>query len=300
MNGKVQLDGKCAEILAPAKLNLFLEILGKRSDGFHDIITVMQTITLFDTIRVTRRPSGIEVVCEAEDVPAGRENIAWTAAEKALALLGTGEGVRVEIDKVIPAGRGLGGGSSDAAAVLKAVNALWGGQIDDGRLHAAAAELGSDVPFLLKGGTALCRGRGEDVTAVETPLHMHFVVLSPPIFVPTGPLYEAGNFADMTDGDLTNTENRHTIITDSLERGDFSGVADALYNGFEEIVFRTYPGLSTYRESFIPYFEAGGLTGTGSAFFGLCTDRRTAETVAGRIPGGLGDVFVAESMQGTG
>lgn len=297
---KIQISGATARVLAPAKVNLFVEVLGKRPDGFHEIATVMQTVGLFDVVTVTRRPGGIEVVCDAEDVPSGRENIAWRASEAVLDLLPAHGGVHVSIDKAIPVGRGLGGGSSDAAAVIVAINELWGGTLGEEEMARAAGKVGSDVPFFLRGGTALCCGRGEDITLIHSALKMYFVILSPPLGISTRRVYESGNFSQIVPGALTNAENRYNNMIRGLQRRDFIAVANALYNGFEEAVFRLYPELSIPYNHFVVRFEAAALTGTGSAAFGLCRSRRRAEVLAGGIDGGLGDVYVVEAMRGTG
>lgn len=296
----MQISGATARILAPAKINLFLEILEKRPDGFHEIITVMQAVSLFDVITVTRRPGGTDVVCDAENVPPGRENIAWRASEAMLHLLSADEGVRVEIDKTIPVGRGLGGGSSDAAAVILAINQLWDGVLDTERLEDIAGKLGSDVPFFLHGGTAICRGRGETVNPVDSALEAYFVILSPSIGISTRRIYEGGNFSQMPPKALTNTENQCDNITAGLKRGDFLAVTSMLYNRFEKTVLRLYPELSIPYDHFVSQFDAAVITGTGSAVFGLCRSRCQAEAVAGGIDGSLGDVYVVEALPGVG
>lgn len=293
----VQVSGATARVLAPAKVNLFLEILGKRPDGFHEIITVMQAVSLFDVVNVTRRPGDIDIVCDAEGVPPGRKNIAWRASEAMLHLLSADEGVRVEIDKTIPVGRGLGGGSSDAASVILAINRLWDDVLDTEKLEEIAGNLGSDVPFFLHGGTALCRGKGESVSPVDSALKAYFVILSPSINISTRRVYEDGDFPRISAKDLTNTEDRCNNIVRGLQRGDFLAVTNALYNGFEKTVLRLYPELPIHYNHFVQQFDAATITGTGSAVFGLCRSRHQAEAAAAGIDGNLGDVYVVETMQ---
>lgn len=292
----VQVSGTTARILAPAKVNLFLEILGKRPDGFHEIVTVMQAVSLFDTVSVTKCPGDVDVICDAEDVPSGRDNIAWRASVAMLEALSANEGVRVEIEKAIPVGRGLGGGSSDAAAVILAVNQLWGGALDMTKLEEIAGNLGSDVPFFLRGGTAVCRGRGETVTPVDSALRAYFVILSPPIGISTRRIYEDGNFSRMDQRALTDAEGRCNNTAAGLRGGDFLAVAGAVYNGFKETVLRLHPELSIPYSRFVPCFDGAAITGTGSAMFGLCRSRHRAEAVAGEMDGSLGDVYVVEAL----
>ena len=147
---------------APAKLNLFLKIVGRRPDGYHLLVTLFQTIALADRVEVELVPGGgIELETTGIDVgvPAER-NLAWRAAAALLAAAGGSRGCVVRLRKVVPHGTGLGGGSSDAAAVLRGLNRLLGGPIDDAGLAGIAARLGADVPFLLQGGTAIGRGVG--------------------------------------------------------------------------------------------------------------------------------------------
>lgn len=296
MSVDVRIVDKTARVSAPAKVNLFIEILGKRPDGFHEIVTVMQAVSIFDTVTVTRRPGDIAVTCDAEDAPSGPQNIAWHAAEAVLGALHADDGVHVRIDKTIPVGRGLGGGSSDAAAVISAANQLWGGTLDMEALGEIAADLGSDVPFFLHGGTALCRGRGEDVKPIKSALRAYFVILSPPLSISTRSVYESENLDKSAPQALTNAKNQYNIVLGGLQRGDFVAVANALYNGFSETLFRIYPELFISYSRFVPHFEAAAVTGTGSALFGLCSNKCQAQAVAGRLYGSSGDVYVAEAL----
>ena len=148
--------------IAPAKLNLGLRILGRRPDGYHDIVSVLQTVDLCDRMVFTPAPPGETLVhCDNPDVPDGPENLVYRAVEILRRATGAGHGVRVDLNKRIPTGAGLGGGSSNAATALRALDRLWGLDLRPERLAALAAELGSDVPFFLTGGTAVVTGRGE-------------------------------------------------------------------------------------------------------------------------------------------
>jgi 4-diphosphocytidyl-2-C-methyl-D-erythritol kinase len=149
--------------IAPAKINLHLEVLGLRPDGYHELAMVMQTIDLADSLRFTPTADGrISLVCDRPDLPTGADNLIVKAAEMLRARSGLPElGVRIELTKRIPIGAGLAGGSSDGAATLMGLNALWGCGFSAAALHAMATALGSDMPFCLEGGTRLCFGRGE-------------------------------------------------------------------------------------------------------------------------------------------
>ncbi len=187
---------------APAKINLYLEVLGRRPDGFHELITILQTLELCDEIgialRPARNPDDVTLSLElppgfGATIPTGADNLVVRAARALLHAAGlTGEtGVELALTKCIPPGGGLGGGSSDAAAVLTGLNQLLGQPCDAAALSRLAAELGSDVPFFLTGGTALCRGRGEIVQALESPAPFPVTLLLPPFGVSTPSVYSA-------------------------------------------------------------------------------------------------------------
>ncbi len=302
MSGGVEVSGSTARVLAPAKVNLFIEILGKRPDGYHDILTVMQAISLHDVVTVTRRGTGIEVICRGGGIPSGKDNIAYRVAEAMLSEIHMGGGVRVEIEKRIPAGSGMGGGSSDAAAVLRGMSALWDDPLPPERLSEIAVAAGSDVPFFLHGGSAVCRGRGELVEPLPGGLEMWLVVLCPPISVSTARVYRESDFGGKSEEVLTRVESGCHTMVEGLLRGDFSAVTGAVFNGFAEEVFRLYPGVSWTYDECVGHYGAAALTGTGSGFFWLCRNRGEAEVLAGRIDGNMGDIFVVKALQrgGTG
>lgn len=171
-------------VLAPAKLNLHLRILGRRPDGFHDVCTVLQSIHLHDTLRLHRRPGPLTVHSRSRAVPDGRDNLVWRAAGAlwtALGRRGAPEGVAITITKRIPVAAGLGGGSSDAAGALRGLCAVWEVAARDGWLRGVAARIGSDAPYCLVGGSAVARGRGERVRRVGE-LEPLWVVLAQPAF----------------------------------------------------------------------------------------------------------------------
>jgi 4-diphosphocytidyl-2-C-methyl-D-erythritol kinase len=186
---------RALQLAAPAKLNLWLRVLGRRADGYHEIETVMHAIALHDRIVAAPAPQGIALrVVEAAGggmaVPADASNLAWRAAELFLARTGRGRGLRLHVTKRIPAGGGLGGGSSDAAATLRLANALSGSPLAPAELHELAVQLGADVAFFLRGGTQLARGIGERLQACPQPAAAHFVLVLPPFGTSTAAVYK--------------------------------------------------------------------------------------------------------------
>ena len=173
------------KIDSPAKINLFLHVIGKRPNGYHDIHSLMCGLTLYDTLTLDFQASKTTVVCTHPAVPEDETNIAYRAAECFFDALGNSGGVCIDIEKRIPVAAGLGGGSSDAAATLTGLNELFGAPLAPEALHALAAEIGSDVPFFLAGSAAVCRGRGEIVEPIPFPHQLPLLLIKPGFGVPT-------------------------------------------------------------------------------------------------------------------
>jgi len=264
-------------VAAPAKLNLTLEVLGKRPDGFHEIRSVAQTIALHDSF-CFGISQNIEFHCNRLD---------WIASEslisKAVNLLketsGCSQGAAIEIDKNIPLTVGLGGDSSGAAATLRGLNNLWGLGLSLAELSDLASRLGSDVTFFLYGGTALLEGRGEIVTPLPPPPRMWVVLLVPPgprMPSKTGRLYARLDIRNYTLGRITDS------LVASLKSG--KGLSMSLFNVFEHVAFDSFPGLEDYRQQFL---QAGAgevhLAGSGPALFSLLDDRPRAERIYKRL-----------------
>ena len=220
---------------AYAKINLTLEVLGRRGDGFHEVVSILQTVDLAD--RVDLQPgSSLRVVCDAPELD-GEANLAWRAAEALARRAGIQPRARVFIRKRIPVGMGLGGGSSDAAAVLMGLNRMWelGFGLDE--LSEIAAGLGSDVPFFLRGGIALAEGRGEVVTPLPQLAPFPALLVCPGDSIPdkTRRLYGRIRPPHYSDGGITQRVVR-TMLGGQLE-------ADTLHNVFESVALETFPGL---------------------------------------------------------
>ncbi|MBU3741943.1 MAG: 4-(cytidine 5'-diphospho)-2-C-methyl-D-erythritol kinase [Candidatus Kapabacteria bacterium] len=246
-------------ILACAKINLGLEVLRKRPDGYHDIRSVFASIDLADSIEV--HPSTtIEVLCEPAMTAAPEQNLAYRAAQAILAHpSAAGLGAKIVLRKRIPAGGGLGGGSSDAAAVLRAVRAMYALPIPDQDLHHMALSIGSDVPYFLIGGTALVEGRGEVITPISLHLPYHVVVVVPHIHVPTATAYAGIKTRE------DNTVQEFLQILDNTHSYKLH-----LHNRFEEGIFLQHPVLKDVKDAL---YEKGALyasmSGSGSTMYGL-------------------------------
>ncbi|MFO7611226.1 MAG: 4-(cytidine 5'-diphospho)-2-C-methyl-D-erythritol kinase [Clostridia bacterium] len=251
---------------ACAKINLGLDILGKRSDGYHDIDTIMQSISLCDRITL-EIGSGINICCNDSSIPAGRTNTAYIAAETFLTFAGINSrktGVNITIEKNIPSCAGLGGGSSDAAAVLRGLNKLHCTNYGSEKLQELALDVGSDVPFCVLGGTQRALGRGEELRILPDFDNVSIVVIMPGEIVDTGyaySLYSAREAAVHPDMDK---------VEKALNERDFKLLSLFLANTFEEIVFPEKPAIAMARHDMLNMDpDAALMTGSGSAVYGI-------------------------------
>ena len=259
-----------------AKINLGIEIVGRRPDGYHDIRTLFQTITLHDTIDIELAPRGVlELVGDDPAVAWDGTNLVWRAARLLLDETRADAGARIAVRKRVPAGRGLGGGSSNAAATLLALDGLWGLGLGPGGLAPLAGRLGADVPFFLQGGLCLGEGIGDRLTPLPDLDPLACLLVFPPFPVATASIY-AG-----LDPSLT-SPGKVSKIERFLESRDFG----PLENDLERVVFRAHPELERWKSFFR---EAGALvaqvSGSGSAVYGLFPDPAGAEAVRRRLPG---------------
>ena len=267
---------RALRVRAYAKINLGLEVLGKRQDGYHELRTLFQTIDLHDDVVVRPRPHGLAVRCDHPDVPGDERNLALRAALELQGYAGTDKGAEIAITKRIPVGGGLGGGSSDAAAALMALDRLWGIGLGPAGLQPLARRLGADVAFFLVGGTALGLARGEEVYPLRRQVRCHVVVvdLKRPVSTPAV-------FARV-DQSLTPRENSHTIFR--FISSDLEGLRafSILANDLEGAALEEAPDLAHPVRRIRGILNRGGaalasLSGSGSSFFGLFDDGRRAQ-----------------------
>ncbi len=232
------------EVEAHAKINLTLEVVGRRSDGYHDIVSIMQTVGLHDV--VTLEPAeGLTLECDTPELESA-DNLALRAAEVLREHAGHSGGAAISLAKRIPVAAGLGGGSSDAAAVLVGLNRLWDLGLPPEELMPLAAGLGSDVPFFLVGGTAMVSGRGERVRALPPADLRWFVLLSPEIDLPekTRSVYASMEETSFTTGQLTRK-------LEARIRGKGDVPPQFLFNVFDDVAPAVFPELARYRDAFL-------------------------------------------------
>jgi 4-diphosphocytidyl-2-C-methyl-D-erythritol kinase len=275
----IEENAKRIVIKSPAKVNLFFEVLGQRPDGFHEIVTVMQEISLYDTIAIDLRDDpGIRLTTNDPLLTSGKENLVHRAARLFLERLPTVHGVTIRLDKSIPAGAGLGGGSGDAASVIVALDRLLSTNLGVEELRRTSALVGSDCPFFVTGGTALCRGRGEIVEPLPFFPSYSFLVVRPRIDVSTGAVYRH------VASRLRGRDKPVPTPLDALRSGDVERVRECLFNRLEEIALDVVPELAEVRESLDRCgFEHFRLTGSGSAFFGVFASPEEPQQAAGSI-----------------
>lgn len=296
------IDRRCVLIQAPAKINLFLEIKAKRSDGYHELETVMVGVSLVDSLRFqSTADSRIEVRCTADRtlqstspaIPSGPGNIAWQALDRLRSALQSAYpslGGTLEIFKRIPDQAGLGGGSSDAAAALRAACDAWQVNIAPDQLARIAAEVGSDVPFFLQAGAAVCRGRGELVEPVPSQ-PLWFVIAKPPLGLSTRTVYNR-----LTLPQISRSPQE---LIQLLKCGSPHEIGRSLFNRLQGSAEALAPEIRHAASEFDALCCCGHqLTGSGSAYFGLFANRpaahRGAAVLRSRLPNWF--VFVCHSL----
>lgn len=273
-----------------AKVNLTLEVLGKRADGYHEIATVMQAVDLSDRITLDDA-ADLDLRCSAPDLPTDGRNLALRAAAALKEAAGVASGVRITLDKRIPVAAGLGGGSSDAAGVLVGLNRLWRLRWPLERLDEVAAELGSDVPFFLRGGAAVATGRGERVEPLPGR-SMALVLVNPRFPASTAEMYGRLTPAMFTDGGATKT------LVASLGRST-ARIAASLYNGMEAAAIGAFPQIAQMRAALLAAGALGALmSGSGPTVFGVARSYEQARQIRARVARGSWECWAVRTLTG--
>lgn len=262
---------------APAKVNLTLEVLRRRPDGYHEVATIFQAVGLWDDL-VLEEAEALSFRCSVPELE-GSDNLVVKAAKMLASEAGSKRGADISLSKHIPVAGGLGGGSADAAAALVGLNTLWELGLSHERLSVLAARLGSDVPFFLSGGTGIATGRGELVTSLPSVRPAWLVVLAPDVTLPrkTASLYGALTTADYADGRATEQ------AVARLTRGAALDAA-MLVNTFERVAYRVFPSLASFADAMrAAEAERVHLAGSGPSLFTLAPDEATGNAMAERL-----------------
>lgn len=276
-----------------AKLNLTLDVLGKREDGYHDLKSVMQTISLRDDIEIdigTGKPWCLR--CDKEGIPCDERNLAWKAAKVYFETIGKDpDGLEIRITKRIPSEAGLGGGSADAAAVLRALNRHYDYPLSIIALADLGALVGSDVPFCVLGGTAVAEGRGERLRKLPDMPDCIFVVCKPDFSVSTPELYAK------LDETVIGKRPDHAAMESAIYTGDLGAVAQNLYNVFDPVVTADHLELNYIKSIFNSYGSVGQqMTGSGSAVFCIVAEFEHAAVICQMLKDNYPQIFIAKPV----
>jgi 4-diphosphocytidyl-2-C-methyl-D-erythritol kinase len=301
-------------IRAPAKLNLFLDVLGRRGDGFHDLETLMVPIRLADHLSLSptratseSEPGAIQLDVDhswpvgapafSQKVPAGPDNLVVKALRLLQERSGRRLGARVRLLKRVPMAAGMGGGSSDAAAALRLANHAWQLNWKADRLTELAAQLGSDIPFFVSPGAAICRGRGEQVQRVRELSALHFVIVKPPVALGAGEVYTAYDSIKEQEAPTARGELKRWVA--AMRRGAPGSLASWMHNGLQTAASALSPCVDKIRRAFSELdVIAHQLTGSGSAYFGVCRHAQHARRLASILrTQQLGLVYATRSCQ---
>ena len=276
-----------------AKLNLTLDVLGKRPDGYHDIKSIMQGITLRDDIEIdigTGKPW--KLLCDKEDIPTDERNLAWKAAKLFFDTIAKDpDGIEIRITKRIPSQAGLGGGSADAAAVLRALNRHYDAPFSLPALAELGGSIGSDIPFCVLCGTAMAEGRGELLRPLPAMPDCVFVVCKPDFSVSTPELYR------VIDEKAIAKHPDHSAMERALLAGDLGGVAENLCNVFDPIVTEEHLELNYIKSIFNSYGAVGfQMTGSGSAVFAIVESFEYAAVICNMLQSNYPNVYIAKPI----
>jgi len=291
-------DGQSIWVATPAKINLFFELLGKRGDGFHEIETVMSTVSLFDDIQFSARSDGLlrldifQQGCTAtEQIPTDHSNLILKSMLRLRDRFGSPNmGCDVFLRKRIPSAAGLGGASGNAAGAILAANRIWKLGLSMEELHSVAAEIGSDVPFFLIGGTCCCTGRGEVIEPKEVPAGMAIVIAKPTEGLSTASVYGKCSVPSQPYG--------FGALLQNLQTGRWSHVGRHLFNRLETFAISMTPAIGKLKEIFDQLNCVGHqMSGSGSSYFGIfrnTADARRAAKIATRVYGNT--IFVCSTL----
>ena len=279
------------KIKAYAKINIALDVVGKRDDGYHLLRMIMQTIDLYDIIEIKKINSGIKLKCNKPYVPTDERNLAYKAAKLFMETYSVNDGVDIELVKNIPVSAGLAGGSTDAAGVLKLLNKLFQINADDNELKALGLKLGADVPYCINGGTALCEGVGEQITQLKQFKNKILILIKPPFGVSTKEVYR--NF------DLSKVifHPRIETLIKSMENDDIYFVANNMKNLLENVTLKKHRVITNIKEEVRLNGAIGTMmSGSGPTVFAFFDDMLTAQMCYDNMKRKYKDVFITRTI----
>jgi len=279
------------KIKAYAKINIALDVVGKRKDGYHLLRMIMQAIDLYDTIEIEKIDSGINLKCNKHYVPTDERNLAYKAAKLFKETYSIDEGVDITLDKNIPVSAGLAGGSTDAAGVLKLMNKIFDVNADDDELKVLGLKLGADVPYCISGGTALCEGVGEQITQLKQFKDKILILIKPPFGVSTKEVYK--NF------DLSRVifHPRIEELIEKMESDDIYFVANNMKNLLENVTLKKHRVISSIKEEVKLNGSIGTMmSGSGPTVFAFFDDMLKAQICYDNMKTKYKDVFITRTI----
>ena len=278
-------------VKAPAKINLTLDVLGKRPDGYHDVKMIMTTVDLADRLELTVLDTDeIRIQSEHAYVPNDHRNLAYRAAELLRRRFNIREGVEIQLDKQIPVAAGLAGGSSDAAATLRGMNELFALDLSLEELAELGAEIGSDVSFCVIGGTAIATGRGEQLEMIPSPPPCYVVLAKPKLGVSTADVYRAVRMENIVH---PNTD----AMVEAIRQKDFAGICEHLGNALESVTLELHPEVKQIKETMRHCGAEGVLmSGSGPTVFALIEHEQKAHRIYNGLKGFCPEVFVVRIL----
>ncbi len=270
-------------LFSPAKINLYLRIIGKRPDGYHELETVMLPLDFGDQITLHSRKSAIMLECDDPRLPTDDSNLVLRAAKKLAGAFPTEKGAKISLKKRTPLAAGLGGGSSNAAVTLLGLKKLWKLNAPGEKLHSLAASMGSDIIFFMAGGAALCRGRGEKIESIPCKFSAAILLVNPGFGISTKWAYESWAKA-AADSRLTAPPPEVSLLLRALAEDDLAGVSRFLFNSLEAPSIRKFPVLELIKNSMRDSGAAGALmSGSGATVFGLFPEVKQAKVSARKV-----------------
>lgn len=274
----------------PAKINLSLDVIGRREDGYHLLRMIMQSVSLFDVITLKSGQDSIRVFCENKDVPCNESNIAYKAAKLMFERYKIQDGIEIFIEKNIPIAAGLAGGSTDAAGVIKGINELYKLNLSDQEMMDIGLKIGADVPYCIIGGTALAEGIGEKLTVISPLKETWCVLAKPPIGVSTVEVYKELKLDGIVEHPKTDK------LISCIEEGDLITLSQNMINVLETVTIEKYPIISEIKNVMMDFHALGSLmSGSGPTVFGLFEDKNTAEKCYSKLKEELKEVYLVKT-----
>ena len=276
---------------AYAKVNITLDVVGKREDGYHLLKMIMQNIDIYDVITIEKIKSGIEITCNKPYVPTDERNLAYKAAKLFMEEYNINSGVEINIKKNIPVCAGLAGGSTDGAAVLKVLNKIFNVDASEEELMKLGLRLGADVPYCIKGGTALCKGIGEDVTELPSFKDKILVLVKPPFGVSTKGVYQEFNLSRVRSH--PNTE----LLINAIKDDDLKLVCNNMRNLLENVTLKKHKVLINIKEEMKGFGAVGSMmSGSGPTVFAFFDDMLKAQKCFEKMKNKYNDVFITRTI----